>query len=370
MNKPVILHICLSKGWGGLEMYPIRIGKEFQERGYKIYGLCISNSQVAKGMRDAGIEVFEIKNKSSLIFSDLFKLNSWLKERSVNTVHCHKSGDVLVSALLSLVTTRCSFFTEHMGITSSKKDLYHTWIYKHLDKVLAISNETYQRNLIALPVKKEKLTRLWLGTDIPKARNNTLESIIEIKKKLGLKSNSITIGNVGRICPGKGQKELLEGFALIAGNYPKTQLLIVGGLKISQGADTNYLKTLQDMIVELGLEDRVIFAGFKKDTYEALSIMDIVCLPNHNEAFGLTAIEAMAARKAIVASTTGALPEVLDNTALFCNPLNPNEIASRIESYINDHDLKNDNAGMAYLRAKKEFSMEAHISKLEKLYYK
>ncbi|MCG9679298.1 glycosyltransferase family 4 protein [Vibrio sp. Isolate24] len=351
-------------------MYPIRIGKEFQERGYKVYGLCISNSQVAKGMRGAGIEVFEIKSKFSLIFSELFKLNSWLKARSVNTVHCHKSGDVLVSALLNLVTTRCSFFTEHMGITNSKKDLYHNCIYRHLNRVFAISKETYQRNLIALPVKKEKLTCLWLGTDIPKARNNTIENIAEIKTKLGLKPNSITVGNVGRICSGKGQKELLEGFALISENYPEVQLLIVGGLKSSQGADTNYLKALQDMIVELGLEGRVIFSGFKKDTYEALSIMDIVCLPNHNEAFGLTAIEAMAARKAIIASKTGSLPEVLENTALFCNPFDPSEIASCIESYINDLDLKNDNADIAYLRAKKEFSMEAHISKLEKLYYK
>lgn len=37
-GKPAILHICLSTGWGGLEMYPSRMGKEFIDKGYRVFG--------------------------------------------------------------------------------------------------------------------------------------------------------------------------------------------------------------------------------------------------------------------------------------------------------------------------------------------
>ena len=44
--------------------------------------------------------------------------------------------------------------------------------------------------------------------------------------------------------------------------------------------------------------------------------MDIVCLPNHNEAFDLTAIEAMASKKAIVGADTGNASEILQPVTL------------------------------------------------------
>nr|WP_257713237.1 glycosyltransferase [Vibrio neptunius] len=90
-------------------MYPIRTGKEFLERGYKVYGLCTSDTQVANGMRSAGIETFEISSKAQLVTPQLLKLDQWLKKRNVKIVHCHKSGDILASALLSLFNRRKTF---------------------------------------------------------------------------------------------------------------------------------------------------------------------------------------------------------------------------------------------------------------------
>lgn len=48
-----------------------------------------------------------------------------------------------------------------------------------------------------------------------------------------------------------------------------------------------------------------------------LSLMDIVCIPSYNEAFGLTVIKAMAAGNAIIGANTGAIPEVLGDAGLF-----------------------------------------------------
>ena len=370
MTKQAILHICLSEGWGGLEMYPIRTGKEFIKHGYHVYGLCTSGSQVAKGMQEAGIEVFEVRSKGQLISSQLIKLNRWLQNRDVQIIHCHKSGDILVSALLSLLTKRKAFFTEHMGVTRPKKDLYHKWVYCHLNRVFSISNETYHRNIKALPVPKSKLERLWLGTDIPLNPIEDTDTISLIKDELGLPQESIVIGNVGRVCAGKGQMELLEAFALINKKYPTLELLLVGGLSHSDGSDSNFVDKLKTRINDLNLDHRVHLIGFRKDTERMLAVMDIVCLPNHNEAFGLTAIESMAAKKAIIGANTGAIPEILGTVALLTNPLSPQDIAQKIEIYLNSPELILENSVSAYLRAQSEFSSQNHVDKLIQYYCK
>lgn len=370
MTKPAIVHICLSRGWGGLEMYPIRTGKAFIQRGYKVYGLCTAETQVAKGMQEAGIETFEVANKGQLISSQLFKLNKWLKQRNVEVVHCHKSGDILVSALLDLITKRNVFFTEHMGVTRPKRDLYHRWAYSHINQVLSISDETYQRNLKALPIAEKKISRLWLGTDIPPNPIDNPEDIAAIKAELGLPSDSTIIGNVGRICSGKGQMELLEAFILLKDNHPKLHLMLVGGLDVSEGSDNAFVEQLKNRIHDLNLSQRVHLMGFRKDTNRMLAVMNIVCMPNHNEAFGLTAIEAMAAKKAIVGANTGALPEILAPVALLCDPLSPAQIAANIEQYLLSPPLAQQHAELAFKRAQQDFSTDSHIEKLERYYQK
>lgn len=366
MAKQNILHICLSHGWGGLEMYPLRIGKEFLNKGHNVYGLCLANSRVAEGMQEAGINTFEVENKKHLLFQ-LIKLNRWLKENSIDVIHCHKSGDVVIAALLDTFSSRKTIFTEHMGVTRPKKDLYHRWVYSHVDQVISISDETYNRNIKALPVPLNKIQRLWLGTEMYTPIESK-EEIKTIKEDLSIPINAEVVGVTGRIARGKGQGELLSAFISLEQQYPNLHLLIVGGLTVEQGSENEFVTQLQTTVKEHNLEHRVHFSGFRSDTKRMYAAMDIVCLPCHHEAFGLTVIEAMAAKKAIVGANTGALPEILEDTAQLCNPLAPNEIADSIEHYINNPQVRHQTAEKAYTRATNEFSMQAHINKLSSIY--
>jgi glycosyltransferase involved in cell wall biosynthesis len=142
----------------------------------------------------------------------------------------------------------------------------------------------------------------------------------------------------------------------------------VGALDVSEGSDNAFVAQIRSRIKELKLTARIHLAGFRKDTDRMLAAMDIVCLPNHNEAFGLTAIEAMAAKKAIVGANTGALPEILEPVALLCDPLSPEKIALNIENYLHDAKMRSENAKLAFERAQQEFSMASHITKLTDFY--
>ncbi|WP_028024486.1 glycosyltransferase family 4 protein [Enterovibrio calviensis] len=367
-DKPAILHICLSTGWGGLEMYPSRMGKEFIDKGYRVFGLASESSRVANAMKEAGMDVFTVPKKSALFGATLVKLNKWLKANNVQIVHCHKSGDILISALLSLLTRRYTLFTEHMGVKRPKKDYYHRWVYGHVDQVLSISNETYQRNIKALPVAESKIERLWLGTYIEKKTFTEENRPHLLADEFGLPHDTTFIGSVGRICDGKGQADLLAGFELIAADYPNTHLVLIGGLNPDEGADDDFSNKLQEKAKSSAFADRVHLAGYRKNVPALLEEIQVVCLPYWNEAFGLTAIEAMAQHCAIVASNTGALPEILEEMGVYCTPQDPHSIAAGLKQYLENPALIKKNAQEGYLRALEHFSMLGHADKLEEIY--
>ncbi|MGR5128412.1 glycosyltransferase family 4 protein [Photobacterium swingsii] len=363
-----VLHICLSDGWGGLEMYPIRTGKALLEQNWQVLGLCLKGTRVAQGMKEAGMSIFEIDSKWDL-FKKITKVNAWLKGHNTTLIHAHKSGDLVFAALLDTIASYRIIFTEHMGVTRPKKDLYHKWVYSHVDKILSISDETKARNLKALPVPADKIQRLWLGTEITPPITDT-QLISNIRQELSISPDAKVIGTLGRMGSGKGQLELLEAFIQLKANgeHPDVHLLIVGGLSKDEGSNEDVVQKLQSLTKQHQLEEFVHFSGFRRDTKNMLATMDIVAILSHNEAFGLTVIEAMAAGKLILGSNTGAIPEILGEGYPFTvNPQNMSNIAIKLAHILESLPI-NDISDTSYHRAMKNFSQKAHLSKLIEIY--
>ncbi|WP_051326561.1 glycosyltransferase family 4 protein [Aliagarivorans taiwanensis] len=366
MSNHSVLHICLSKGWGGLEMYPIRMGTQFQQRGWRVLGICLAGTPVDKAMREQGFKVFTFASKAKALLA-VSAINRWLNRQQCQLMHCHKSGDLLLAALLDSLHRRRVIFTEHMGGSSSKRDLFHRWVYRHVDQLLSISEFTKAKNLKNLPIDPTKIARLWLGTAPPPAELSTGD-VLRLRRELGLPDTAPVIGTLGRIDPGKGQLQLLDAFKqLVEHGDEQSHLLIVGGLQADQGADLTTLGMLKDKIAEYGLAQRVHLPGFRKDIHNMLSVMDVVCLLSKEEAFGLTAIEAMMAGRVVLGADSGAIPELLDNPALTVPFDNPAKIATTLEKLIADDDKLALAAGLK-TRAEKHFLLETHLAQLEKYY--
>ncbi len=364
MVEKVVLHICLSSGWGGLEMYPIRIGAEQRLNGWKVLGICIKGSPVAKGMRKQGFEVLEFSSKKYALLS-IFSINRWLNSQKATHIHCHKSGDLLLAALLDAVAPRRVFFTEHMGGKSSKRDIYHRWIYQHVERVFSISDFTRALNVKNLPIAAEQVTRLWLGT---KENAPILEhsEIGKIRMELGIPVDAKVIGMLGRIDTGKGQAQLLDAFQLLVqqGNDDAC-LLIVGGLTAQQGSDESFVVDLKQKVSKYGLGEKVFFSGFRTDTPQMLAAMDIVCLLSKEEAFGLTVIEAMMAQKTVVGANSGAIPEILVDDELLVVYDDSQAISDKLINLLENGRLPEISHSMRQ-RALKHFSLNGHVANLEK----
>lgn len=122
-----------------------------------------------------------------------------------------------------------------------------------------------------------------------KFNQNTRESI---RKELGIE-NRFVIGHIGRFCYQKNQEFLIDIFKEIIKNADAVLLLI------GSGETENAIKT---KVKNLGLEDRVIFAGNKTNANEYYQAMDVFVLPSRYEGLGMVAIEAQASGLPVICS--------------------------------------------------------------------
>lgn len=136
---------------------------------------------------------------------------------------------------------------------------------------------------------------------------------LEIRDGLGITRDAPLAVLVGRLSPNKGQHLAIRALADPA--CPRDAHLILVGDDSIADSNEGYREQLVDLARQLDLSERVHLVGFSPDPRRYYVAADAVLIPSGTEGFGLTALEAGAARRPIVATAAGGLAEVLGETA-------------------------------------------------------
>lgn len=130
--------------------------------------------------------------------------------------------------------------------------------------------------------------------------------VAPLRRHYGISGEPL-IGFVGRMETIKGPDVLLKAFARIVQVKPEVRLIMVG--------DGSSLEGFKSLAESLGISGKVVWAGRKpqEEVYRYFQIIDVVAMPSRPglEGFGLSAAEAMACGRPVVASAVDALPEVV-----------------------------------------------------------
>lgn len=209
------------------------------------------------------------------------------------------------------------------------------------------------------------------GLDVKEKPEPNSESIQKIRKeffKVG--SNDIVIALVGRINSWKGQQLLLEAFNKIANKYQNTKLVYIGSAPPNQEF---FEIDLHEKIAKYELSDRVIIIPFQENIWSFWDSIDIAVVPSTEpEPFGMVAIEAMLAKKTVVAANHGGLTEtVADNeTGLLFEPNNADKLADAISNLVTDENKRILFGEKGYERVHLHFSLEKHVNQFESIFEK
>ena len=148
---------------------------------------------------------------------------------------------------------------------------------------------------------------------------------------------------VGNLVARKGQDMVIRALPSLRQTIPDVTYLIVG--------EGPYRVPLDKLTLELGVRDRVIFAGriLVEELPDIYAISDVFVMPSRNEecdveGFGLVFLEASACAKPVVGGRSGGIPDAIEEgvTGLLVGPRDPEDIANALARLLSDGDLAAD----------------------------
>jgi glycosyltransferase involved in cell wall biosynthesis len=133
-----------------------------------------------------------------------------------------------------------------------------------------------------------------------------------LRREQGLMPDDLLITIVGRLQSWKGQDLFLRAAADVAAEHPLARFAVVGGADM--GWETgDFPGTLRRIADELGIRDRVSFAGQTDRVSDWYAASDVVVHASDHEPFGLVVCEAMLMGCAVIASDEGGPREIVDH---------------------------------------------------------
>jgi len=167
---------------------------------------------------------------------------------------------------------------------------------------------------------------------------------------------------VGRLSVEKGLIHLLAACAKLLRDGVPLKVLIVG--------DGPQRKELEQLSLELGLGDRVVFAGFREDIAEWILCMDVFVLPSLTEGTPISLLEAMACGVPVIASAVGGVPQVIQHgeTGMLVSPGSEDEISNAVLTLFRDSEARQKLAQSALVLVKTRYNIEQWIGRVEMEY--
>lgn len=143
---------------------------------------------------------------------------------------------------------------------------------------------------------------------------------------------------------------------------PEARLLLVG--------DGEQGPALRAQVARLGLADRVVFAGPRRDVARLLQASDLALLPSETEALPTSLIEAAACGRAAVATRVGGVPEVVEHgrTGLLVAPGDPGALADAVVTLLGDPGRREEMGRRARQLAEERFDMHVWARTLRRVY--
>ena len=156
-----------------------------------------------------------------------------------------------------------------------------------------------------------------------------------VRSELTTAADSVVITHTGRMQEWKGQRLLLQAASIIKSNSQWT-IWLVGGAQ--RESEQHYLNSLRATATELGIEDRIRFAGNRDDVDRLLAASDIHCQPNISpEPFGIAFIEALYAGLPVVTTQLGGAIEIVnDSCGVTVAPNNTVALAAALGRLVGD----------------------------------
>lgn len=355
---------------GGMKNHLIGLIQHLDRDQYEPIVFSPEDQSLKSALSDIEVPLYEIDIPDRINpFRDLkaiISLRRKLKEIRPDLVHIHGNKSALIGRIAAkriapIVVTVHNFLEESqkgfMGLVARAVErFFGNWT----DKIICVSGALRKNLMRTYRISRQKIDCIPNGLDFAEWSN--LIDKKQARQILGFDPDSKYMGIVGRLVDFKGHRYAIEAMPDIIELDPTLRLVIVG--------DGPNKEQLQEQVSELGIGDSVMFLGSIEDIKSAYSALDYFLFPSTNEPFGIAILEAMISELPIVASSGGAIGEILEHeeTALLVRPMNSQDIARQVKELIINNNLAESLSRNAKNKVLEKYSISQMVDKTMGVY--
>lgn len=360
-----VAYLMGSLNRGGAETLVLDICKNAGKRDFEILLIHRKNGQLREDFLNSGVALHQIYPKR---FFDIFyflRLRRIIIKNNILIIHSHQVIDAWFAYLATLFLPSKVVLSFHgHGVNSSptsklfrrliliKSDLnifvseyqkkYYEKVYNYLGKNVVIPNGI-DFNKFCIPNNKS------------------------IRTELGLNNTDLLIGSVGNFTSGRDHFTLCKFISLLKKANIEFKFIFVGA---ESKVEPWVYQQCFDYCQKQGLDNNVIFLGTRSDVPAILSQLDAFIYSTEHDTFGIAVVEAMAMGLPVFVNDWDVMKEITNNGqwATLYQSKNPEDLLDKFSDFISNISKFKTNALLNALSIKKEYSIEAHLTKLAKIY--
>ena len=355
-----ILHIDSESTWRGGENQLLLLHQGLIQLGHSSTIVTQPNSELAIKLRMMNENFVGIPMRSEFDFPAAIKISKVIKSKKIHIIHTHTAHSHSIGVLAKVLKRNVKLIAHRRVDFPLKKNIFSRMKYSKTDKVIAIS-EGVKNALIKSGIEEGRIAIVYSGIDLSKFdRKFELDAL---RKEYRVIEGKFIVGNIAHLAEHKGHKYLIESVKIVTEQSPDILFVIVGEGKLKL--------ELKSLARKLGVNDKVIFTGFREDIPELLYTFDIFVLSSYLEGLCTSLMDAMAMRKAIVATNVGGIPEVVKDSinGILVPPKNPEKLAEAILALRNNEGLRKNMGTAGRSIVEEKFSSSRMVLNIEKVYY-
>ena len=326
---------------------------------------CIPHGQGERLLTRAaalGVETLPLDGRGLRTDPEIERLQDWLRSSRVDIFHLHAGvgweGHTATYAARE-AGVPVIIRTEHLPdmIRNLEDRASHRRLLSAVDQLICVSTgAAYSMRCAGVPAAKLAVVR----NGVPPAAEQP--DPVPMLRELRLPAGARLVLTVARFVEQKGHRFLLQAMPTILAACPTAQFLWVGEGPLKE--------ELKHEVRERGLESAVRFLGQREDVAALLAAADLVLLPSLFEGLPLIILEAMAAGRPVVATSTLGTDEAVvdDVTGRLVPPGNPQALAAGVLEALTSPKLAARWGAAGRERWRREFTAERMVRQTAAVY--
>ena len=352
------LHIDTARTWRGGQNQVLLTVNGLRAIGQRAALVAHPSGELIRRAEE-GLDLIPIAPRNEMDLSAAWRLSRVIKQLKPDVIHAHDAHGVAMAALsLSLGSAAAKTGHQPAFVVSRRVDFhirgnsFSRWKHRQADCFIAAS-EAIRQMLLADGIPEERTVTVHEGIDV----DHVLAApAVNVHEAFWLPHHAPVVGNVAALVPHKGQRHLIEAAHLVVREVPDARFVILGEGELRE--------MLERHVHEHHLEKHVLLPGFRTDVLGCIKGFDVFAMSSVTEGLGTSLLDAMACSRAIVASRTGGIPEVVDDgvTGLLVPPRDHAALAAAIVRLLKDEALRGRMGDAGLARVSERFTVDRMVA--------